>query len=662
MPNQKFKSEQYTNFGGINSKASEYITGPTEFLDLKNWDFQTPGSLSQRWGSTQYISDGFTSKITGFVEYEKFNGESFVVVTSSTFAFKLAGTGYTTIRGAQTLNTNIGQATQIIMGWSSNYDFQVFSNYLYACNGKDFWKYNGTSTTFYSLGKADFGYLTSGYLNISYTAAGPFDTVFMPQINYFYKLAFVSESGHTGPISSDRLFLSLVGITATSIKIHFANFASALFDRGHGITGLLLYRGHSWSSASSQGLYYQCGDPNLNGMSGQLTIINGFQTLIIDSNIVQGAGVISPIDTHLAFPSASYYIDAVNSTYFYGITTNAGVTLGGHVGQSLVPKFLENFNNQLFMAGFSGAPSSIVWSEIGMPESVDPEFIAEFRTDDGDKITGMKIYNGNLVVFKSNSFFVLSGDDPDNFSIREVSTEYGCLSNRAIAVYNDIMLFLDRKGIVQFNGANFQVISNKIDPIFSRMNVAAALDQATMIHDKTRNQVILGIPVDGSSTNNLTVVYDYIVNAWTTYDGYNPAQYQLIQGRLDKKTIMFSDYLNKINYVGPTFASDNGVGFSLVAKTRYNNDMGKSVTKQYRRLFLDVDPITGTTVAFNINFFSNYGDSVALNRTMYSDQFQSRIDFGIPAKSLSFEISKFDTTTIVKWHGYTIESRFQRNV
>ena len=71
MSNPKLKSENYQNFGGINSKASPYLTSPIEFLDIINFDFQTPGSLCERWGSTQYIGQTFAGKISSLTEYVK---------------------------------------------------------------------------------------------------------------------------------------------------------------------------------------------------------------------------------------------------------------------------------------------------------------------------------------------------------------------------------------------------------------------------------------------------------------------------------------------------------------------------------------------------------------------------------------------------------------
>ena len=85
------------------------------------------------------------------------------------------------------------------------------------------------------------------------------------------------------------------------------------------------------------------------------------------------------------------------------------------------------------------------------------------------------------------------------------------MSNRAIAEYDNNLVFLDEKGVVMYNGANWQIISQPVESTFRRMNLSAALEKAVAIHYNLWNQIWFGIPVDGSTVNNLTVVYDYLL-------------------------------------------------------------------------------------------------------------------------------------------------------
>jgi hypothetical protein len=68
------------------------------------------------------------------------------------------------------------------------------------------------------------------------------------------------------------------------------------------------------------------------------------------------------------------------------------------------------------------------------------------------------------------------------------------------------------------------------------------------------------------------------------------------------------------------------------------------------------------TIGFHVNFFQDYGSSVVKSVTVNMSQFQTRIDFGISAKALAFELSALQTSTPLRLHGFTIESRLQRKV
>ncbi|MGK3945787.1 hypothetical protein ABK046_46510, partial [Streptomyces caeruleatus] len=62
------------------------------------------------------------------------------------------------------------------------------------------------------------------------------------------------------------------------------------------------------------------------------------------------------------------------------------------------------------------------------------------------------------------------------------------------------------------------------------MNVDAAFQQATAIHDRLNNQVKFSFPIDGSLVNNITIVFDYLAGAWTTETGYSPSVNAMIRG------------------------------------------------------------------------------------------------------------------------------------
>jgi len=107
-------------------------------------------------------------------------------------------------------------------------------------------------------------------------------------------------------------------------------------------------------------------------------------------------------------------------------------------------------------------------------------------------------------------------------------------------------------------------------------------------------------------------------------------------------------------------ATDRGVAITLMAKTRFHKRLGESTQEMWRRFYLNND-VTGATLGVTLNFYPDYSSHASLVRSTNLSAFQTRIDFGISAKSLSIEwiIAANEKVTV---NGYTIESRYLRSV
>lgn len=712
MSNPRLKDENFVNMGGINIKASPYVTGPQQFLEIRNFDFQMPGSLTKRWGSTQYISQSYTGQIQSLYEFEQLSGASQFLFSTPTglwygatqgqfqgASLPFLSTGYTAgpytsfingtgnagggaiqdglqyfyifADGTRFAPPTFGVTTEVFSilptGLSGNqFDFVNYNNTLYLADGTKFLKFSGS--TFYR-----YGFSPVVIADTQGAGGGIFNTgtsYFIGSSLYTHILfsAFENSDGVRGP--AWPLFVASAGngnFPSSQGTSFFHVFQNIHIPSGYDIKKVVNYHyfklptgttiaGYDQQAITQDVWFTQIAEMNTFTITPGSTVMQiklGYQT-----NLFNGASAYTS-----AYSDATKRLDP-QSPIIFGLTmfVNGSSQFNIRIDPSAVsPKYLELYNNQLFMAGFSSMASTVIFSDVGLPEVVQDTNNFEVRSNDGDVIRAMKSYLSSVVIGKTNSFFTLSGDDPDNFNLRQVSDEYGFLSNRAVALYNNDMVFLDRRGICKFNGANVSIISQQVQDVFDRMNVNAAIDNATMIHDKQRNQVLCGIPIDGSTMNNITIVYDYFVNAWTKYDGYNPAVYALARGVLNNRAVMFGGYTGLISNFGSSYFGDNGVGITCFLKTRYLHDLGESTEKQWRRLYLNVDPVVSSTQAINIKMFQNYGSNVAATFTMYANPFQSRIDFGLSAKSLAFELANFNATEQIRVHGFVLSYRFQRD-
>ena len=646
MPYQKLKSENYTNFGGINRKSSQYITDKNEFLNLENVDFRTLGSLSSFAGTTKFNISGATptqSPISGLAGFYPISlsfpitGNSYALVaTNLSNVYNVTGGTFLSVYSYLTYpNLSPLRSTNFIAG----------GDYLYAADGNKFVIYNGVTTAYeYSLPKP-YGLTTA--IGGGGSAGG------ISGILLFFQ-SFVRNDGFVGPA---------VGITQqyngnTFVQIVTRTLSPELttaFPLGYGaslgnfgISGIALW----YSLNNSQPAIYK-------------DLVPPGSTFIFTS-----AGFTADFGVTLTTYTEpeDYY-----GTFLVGAESDNGATLtpSGKPISDGNPLAIEVFASQLFTAGHAYAPDRVWYSQIGQYQKRDLEGFFEVNSNDGDICSCLVSFFTQLVIFKTNSIYVLTGSDPDSFVLTQVNSQYGCLAPNAACIWEQNLWFLDKKGICAFNGANTKVVSTKMEDYFNRMNIANARHLAVMLHVKERSEVWCAIPIDGSAYPNILIVYDYVADAWTTRDvpgaigssgtyGLHALNnlYQAAQGST-KAVTFWGDSSGSIFNFGNSLLSDNGSGMTCVIQTRFLSDLGHSVEKQWRRLYIDAVIPAGTTQVWEINFYADQGSTPVLSQTFALSDFQRRMDFGIPSKDLSVEFI-YSGGQFLQLNGYTIEYRFQR--
>lgn len=137
----------------------------------------------------------------------------------------------------------------------------------------------------------------------------------------------------------------------------------------------------------------------------------------------------------------------------------------------------------------AGGKSSLMWSKPGGTSAV--AVLADWQ----DSVSGL--YNqitvgelGNdpsvalgkiepgLVIFKRNSIYLLSGRTPAAFSIRQVSSQEGCVSRDSVLNYRDGLYFLSDRGLQWYDGAQVTEVSAAVkSELTSAISKAVAFDR-----------------------------------------------------------------------------------------------------------------------------------------------------------------------------------------
>lgn len=677
MADDKPTVNQYRNLGGVNVKASEYSIDKAQFLYLSNVDFDVPNALSKRPGSTQAIGANASGPINSLAEFVRLDGSSYVIAGDNLAMRYVTGTSLTVLDSGWTNGQPADMLTFLNQLWMANgqkYRFWDASLIMQnagvgPCTGFTYYPFifQDTATFITVWGITQYG--------LDYTAAVPWNIV-----GLWVALSAVKSNGFYGPLNAYSMALQLVtqnGFTSgnrwedqwgsTNAPIYLdpnqvppGASQLAIWLAYDTLSNTQLPAGATNYVGTTQGVGLYSDNGIAYGISGGH--FGGAWDRCFSQQL-NPAYNISKFKLYTLIPSNTSTFTIVIpsiSLFFSRASSWTGIEFNFYA--SYTPKYLEVNQNVMFLSGFSNAPSTVWFSDVGAPESIQPENFFEVRTNDGDRILATKTYGSQVIVMKENSFHKIIGDSPENFELVEISNRYGCLSNKTVVEYEQKLLWLDKKGVLEFNGANYDIISTPVEDIFRRMNVEAAKEKAVAVHEIYRNQVWFGIPIDGATQNNMTVVYDYLVKAWTFFEGFRPASFALIKQALDKGTIWRGDYSGMIYYHSASFLGDNGSGITCLIRPHWDKNK-ENETWIWRRLFLDVGTVTGLTGQITGKLFSNYDNSTVQGTfAMYQDAFQSRAEIGVPAKAVTAEMAHYSASLPLLINGYSWAKRFLRNV
>lgn len=155
-------------------------------------------------------------------------------------------------------------------------------------------------------------------------------------------------------------------------------------------------------------------------------------------------------------------------------------------------------------------------------------FTIDFGKGDGFKVTGLAVFQENIVVFKENAIYQLSfggTTDSANATVTQITKAIGCVSHRTIAYVNNDIFFLSRKGVYTLgNEQNFydairtNELSARIRRLIDKIS-PAAYERCSAVFSADR--YLLSVPIGGSTVNR-TLVYDTRYQAWSVWDTIAP--------------------------------------------------------------------------------------------------------------------------------------------
>jgi hypothetical protein len=195
--------------------------------------------------------------------------------------------------------------------------------------------------------------------------------------------------------------------------------------------------------------------------------------------------------------------------------------------------FIVAHANRMFVAGTreveggvdTDFPNRVRWSYEDIPHNWKQDEYIDIEGG-GNRITGICVVNGGLVVFKDYAIYYIIGYNSTDFRVVQISGDTGCTGSDAFVVAQEgVFFYANRKGLHFFDGST---ITNIFEPLRSAFDLG-------YINNNITNKISLSwlgrrlwvsMPystVDIVDIETVNIVYDPSMGAYTmfsTYDNY----------------------------------------------------------------------------------------------------------------------------------------------
>lgn len=231
-------------------------------------------------------------------------------------------------------------------------------------------------------------------------------------------------------------------------------------------------------------------------------------------------------------------------------------------------------------------PSRVFISDLIDPEGWKATSFIDIDPDNGQEITGMRLFGDQVIVFKEHSVYAIVGTSDLDFDVYPIDKQVGTTAPGSITNVGLSLFWFDpERGVFQFDGANFDNVADKkvVSYILAGMN-------KNEIHKARgfsyRSRYFLSVPWGADTFNSRTFVYDPRIRAWTEYD------YGFF-GAVERDLLAYAVGVSNANDVMEVFKGDNDNTAAIDAymKTVWMSPISPSYKHRLRRLDLTMSAL-----------------------------------------------------------------------
>lgn len=216
----------------------------------------------------------------------------------------------------------------------------------------------------------------------------------------------------------------------------------------------------------------------------------------------------------------------------------------------------------------------------------DPHrFTENFYVGGSDKdgpIEGAKTLGDAIFFYKRNSIWRFSPSVGDTNDLVKLIEGNGLLAPHSLVDVGGMHIFLSEKGVMAFDGAQIQHLSQEIDRELLLNTNLSQLQYSKAVFDRQRSQYILYAPSSGSDRNNTGFVYDLrpkILSWQPPITGRRVSFASSLIGQDNMPHIIYGDYLGFLYQESETARNDGpSTGYNGTATSGSINTLTDSAS------------------------------------------------------------------------------------
>jgi len=282
--------------------------------------------------------------------------------------------------------------------------------------------------------------------------------------------------------------------------------------------------------------------------------------------------------------------------------------------------------------------------EIAVSDILDSDtfdqIYSQFKISGGtaDYIVGMHgFYDDAMIILNRNSIHSVKGTAGSlaDTSVRELTSEVGCLARKSIVMQGNTLIFLSDNGVYALEFLNDynlrgteQPLSKNIQPYIDRINKDKADKSVGVYYD---NRYWLAVPLDSSVGaddavgNNSILIFNFLNGAWESVDTYADVRFNILNLHVAKAGVRNDLYIVTANggihkvddsdsnldivSVDTTSSLETSLPINATLTTR-GYDMGDMGRKRFNDIQLQMQALpTDSSAAFDISFSAEDPDN-----------------------------------------------------